>query len=302
MQNRILELSEQGARLNARLGQLIIRLADEREVSIPFDDLAVIVTAHPQVSLTQAVLAELSQRGGVLVSCDSKRLPTAMLLPIHGHHLQTTRFAIQASASLPLKKRLWQQIIRSKIAAQANLLLDIHKDDFGLLALIPLVRSGDPDNVEARAARKYWNVLFGSNTFRRDPDLQDQNRLLNYGYAVLRAMTSRSICAAGMHPSLGIHHHNKYNTFCLADDLMEPYRPVVDRAVANFVAENGYECDFNGAAKQLLLEGLTGCCRIGGQERTIFDALSLTSQSLVAAFVGDGDRLALPENLDHAAA
>ena len=137
---------------------------------------------------------------------------------------------------MPVCKRLWRQIVRAKIKAQAALLVELRGTDFGLGALVLRVRSGDPSNVEARAARRYWPHVFADLDFRRHRENEDQNILLNYGYAVLRAIIARAICAAGLHPSLGIHHHNRYNAFCLADDLMEPFRPAVDHAVAEYMA------------------------------------------------------------------
>ncbi len=164
------------------------------------------------------------------------------------------------------------------------------------------MRSGDPDNVEARAARAYWPLLFADEGFRRDHEAADQNRLLNYVYAVLRAIVARGICAAGLHPALGLHHHNQYSAFCLADDLMEPFRPVVDLAVASLVRENGHTPEMDPATKAALLEALLGVCDLGGQTRTLFDAATVAAQSLAAVFMGEAERLALPESLHRATA
>jgi CRISPR-associated protein Cas1 len=224
-----------------------------------------------------------------------------MLLPLQTHSIQTERIIAQASSSLPTRKRLWQQIVRAKIQAQADVLTEFRNTDLGLLALISNVRSGDPANVEAQAARRYWTSLFSCNTFRRDRDAQDQNRLLNYGYAVLRAIIARAICAAGLHPSLGLHHHNKYNAFCLADDLMEPYRPVVDRVVARFVEKHGFESDFDRSARLEMLVSLTGRLDCAGESRTLFDAASRTASSLVGIFLGQQRNLSLPERMVYAA-
>lgn len=301
MHNRIIDISDTGARLSVRHQQLIVARQDCPDVSVPFSDIAVLVLAHPQVSLTQPVLATLIQHGGTLVTCDERRLPAAMLLPLQTHSVQTERITAQAASSLPTRKRLWQQIVRAKIQAQADVLTEFRQTDSGLLALIPNVRSGDPSNIEAQAARRYWTALFSCNTFRRDRDAQDQNRLLNYGYAVLRAIVARAVCAAGLHPSLGLHHHNKYNAFCLADDLMEPYRPVVDRVVALYVEEHGYESDFDQSARREMLESLAGRCHYGGESRTLFDAASRTASSLAEIFLGHQRDLALPERVVNAA-
>ncbi len=155
-----------------------------------------------------------------------------MLLPLVTHSLQAERFAAQARLAAPVRKRAWQQIVQAKITAQGRLLKERTHNDHGLDAIAKSVKSGDTANVEARAARIYWGKLFGETVFRRDADGDGLNACLNYGYAILRAVVARSLCGAGLHPSLGIHHHNRYDAFCLADDLMEPFRPLVDREVA----------------------------------------------------------------------
>ena len=297
MNHRILDISDAPARLKVRRSLLVIERNENDTVTVPFADIAVVVVSHPQVSYTQAVLSRLSAEGSIFIACDEHRLPVGMLLPLQGHFIQTERFTAQANASLPTKKRLWQQVVRAKITQQADLLEEIQQSDYGLKKMLSRVKSGDPQNVEAQAARKYWSVLFGSNTFRRDIEAQDQNRLLNYGYAVLRAIVARAICAAGLHPSLGLHHHNRYNSFCLADDLMEPYRPIVDRVVAEFVEEYGFEAEFKSEAKNDLLFSLTGRCLIDGEQRTLFDACSKTASSLTSVFLDEATELELPESL-----
>jgi hypothetical protein len=172
----------------------------------------------------------------MFIVSNEKHLPAAMLLPLSTHSTQTERFARQAAVSLPTRKRAWQQIVQAKLRAQARLLEETTGADQGLHVMAGRVRSGDPDNLEAQAARVYWPALFGKEAsgeaFRRDPEGEGINVHLNYGYAVLRAIVARALCASGLHPSLGVHHHNRYDTFCLADDLMEPFRPLVDRVVA----------------------------------------------------------------------
>ncbi|RKY25026.1 MAG: type II CRISPR-associated endonuclease Cas1, partial [Planctomycetota bacterium] len=226
MTERVLDLSEEPARLRVRYGQLVIRRSGMPDAAVPLVDLAVLVASNPQVSYTNAVLAGLAEAGGTFITCDRKHQPAGMLLPLRSHSLQAERFARQASASQPTRKRLWRQIVRAKIRAQSNLLKKLYGNDRGLSALISRVKSGDPQNLEAQASRRYWPALFADKSFRRDPDREDQNRFLNYGYAIIRAIVARAICAAGLHPSLGLHHHNRYNAFCLADDLLEPLRPI----------------------------------------------------------------------------
>jgi CRISPR-associated protein Cas1 len=224
---------------------------DTQTQTIPFADIAVLVTSHPQISFTQAVLAGLAAAGGMFIVSNEKHLPAAMLLPLSTHSTQTERFARQAGVSLPTRKRAWQQIVRAKLRAQARLLEEATGSDGGLGVMAGKVRSGDPDNLEAQAARIYWQALFGrgasGEAFRRDPDGGGVNVHLNYGYAVLRAIVARALCASGLHPSLGVHHHNRYDTFCLADDLMEPFRPLVDRVVARLHRSQLASSDEEGA-------------------------------------------------------
>jgi CRISPR-associated protein Cas1 len=174
------------------------------------------------------------------------------------------------------------------------LLARLHGSDSGLSALVSQVKSGDPQNVEARAARRYWPALFGDE-FRRDRDGEPPNNMLNYGYAVLRAIVARAICASGLHPSIGLHHHNRYDAFVLADDIMEPLRPVVDRAVAEYVNQYGNDIQLDRQAKSALILPLLGRFRVEGESRTLFDIVSKTAISLVAVFTGERKNLYLPE-------
>ena len=295
MTDRMIDLSDEPARLSVRNALLVIRRDGREDVAIPLADLAVLIVSHPQVAFTHAVLSGIAAAGGSFVTCNEKHLPVAMLLPLETHSTQAERFALQANAALPVKKRLWRQIVRAKIRAQANLLKKIRGTDLGLPALISRVHSGDPENIEAQASRSYWTALFADPDFRRDHDAQDINRHLNYGYAVLRAITARAICAAGLHPCLGLHHHNRYDPFCLADDLMEPFRPLVDGVVAGLTDTCGKLFPLDRQSKTALLEGLTGCLMIEGESRTLFDVLSRTASSLAAVFMDERRELVLPE-------
>lgn len=310
MTNRILDLSTRPAYLRTENQQLVImsrtpepgESAEEdaeraRPLSVPLSDIAVIVLAHAQITCSTGALAGLLRCGGAAVVCDRDHLPVGMLLPIAGHSTQAERFAAQAAAPAPTKKRLWQQIVRRKIAAQADTLVALRETDGGLRELIPRVRSGDPENVEAQAAQRYWPLLFDDPAFRRRREAPDANRLLNYDYAVLRAIAARAICAAGLHPSLGVHHHNRYDAYCLADDLMEPFRPLVDEAVVACIGMYGADASLNPAVKRALLEPLTGLYRGGGEARTLFDWISRSAASLARVFMGESDRLELPEGL-----
>ena len=298
MRNRILEIAESPCRLRIDRQQLVI---DERDAppalfrnSVPLDDLAVVIVAHPQVSYTQAVLCEFGERGIAFIPCNGNRMPVGMLLPLDANSVQTSRFRAQVNMKLPLKKQLWKQVVQAKIRMQSRLLIQTKSEDRGIGKLGSLVKSGDPANVEARAARKYWMALFGKQ-FLRDRDAENQNRFLNYGYAILRAATTRAICAAGLHPSLGIHHHNQYNSWCLADDLMEPFRPMVDRIVSRLVLDFGSDAVMDQPLRASLIRCLLERVFIGQRQRTVIDALSVMSDSLVHSINSGQADLVLPE-------
>lgn len=295
MINHVVDLTTRPARLSVRHRQLVIQGADKSVTTLPLAELAVLVTAHPQITLTQAVLSGLAESGGVCVVCDAKSRPIATMFPLVDHHVQTERLAAQSRASLPTKKRLWKQIIRNKIASQAAVLKGVCGGDFGLTRLLPRVRSGDPSNVEAVASRRYWRHLFQDEEFRRDPDAEDQNRFLNYGYAILRAVTARAIVAAGLHPSLGLHHHNRYNPFCLADDLMEPFRPRIDLAVVRLLEEHPPQTDLTPELKRKLLAFLDERFNLDGESRTIFDVLIRIATALAEVFLRKRESLAFPK-------
>ena len=203
---------------------------------VPLDDIGVLLCTARGLTYSHGLMTELARRGIAVVLCGSNYLPLAWLWPLEGHHIQTLRMRCQLDVSRPLRKRLWQAVVKAKIGQQKNVLelLRISGGDLGALAR--RVKSGDPDNVEAQAARRYWPLLFGSD-FRRDRFGPLPNPFLNYGYAVLRAAVARAVVSAGLHPSLGIHHSNRANAMCLADDLMEPFRPLVDYTVVQLVAD-----------------------------------------------------------------
>lgn len=296
MTERILDLSEHPAKLWVRNGLLVIRRElEEPETTVPLSEIAVVIAAHPQVSFTHAVLAGLAEAGASFIACNEKHMPAAMLLPLEAHGLQTERFARQAQLPLPRRKRLWQQLVRAKIRAQARLLAARTGADRGLELLAGRVRSGDSRNCEAQAARIYWPAVFPRKDFRRNKDAAGANACLNYGYAVLRALTARAICAAGLHPSFGIHHHNRYHPFCLADDLMEPLRPLADRAVAALWEARGSEPELDREAKRHLLEALLARYNFHRESRTLFDWMARMAASLAAVVEGRGEKLFIPE-------
>ena len=294
MTDRILDISGFAGSLRVRHERLVLK-SDAKEQAVPLAEVAVLVVSNPAVTYTQAVLAKLMEHGGAFVSCGANRLPNGFMLPLEAHHLQTERIKQQVEASEPVRKRVWQQLVTAKISAQGKLLGDLHGDDKGLLAMAKRVRSGDPDNFEGVASQRYWPAVFGDAGFRRDRDLPGKNAMLNYGYGVLRAIVGRAIVAAGLHPSIGVHHHNRYDAFCLADDVMEPYRPIVDRTVAVYLRENPEPAELDKEVKRPLLEAMMGRHIVQGEERSLFDVVAQTAVSLVKIFQGSRKKLVIPE-------
>lgn len=296
--HRILDIAESPARLRMDHGCLSVEPAGGTPVRIPIGEICALILSHPQVSCTQSVLAELAAAGGILVTCDAKRLPIGLQIPLQAHFAQSERFFAQTQAKVPLKKQLWREIVQAKVRLQGFVLQSLRCSDAGLNALAKTVQSGDVSNVEAQAARRYWQHLFPGSDFHRDRDAPNQNQLLNYGYAVLRAIVARATCAVGLHLSIGLHHHNRYNACCLADDLMEPFRPAVDTIVAELVAERGADAPLSSDSRQRLLDGLYRRWRLGGDKRTLFDAAELLASSVADNLLGRRCRLRLPTELE----
>ncbi len=301
MSDNIVEIGNP-ARLSVRDSQLVI----EREGLLPFltpvSGITALLLAHPQVTLTQAVFSRLAEVGAIVVTIDGQYRPAAMSLPMQTNSLQSERIAAQAELSPVLRKRLWTQIVQAKIRAQGRLLRELHGADGGLEPMSRRVRSGDPDNLEAQAARRYWGLLFGDARFRRGGDQTmdgpDQNRHLDYGYTVLRAAVARAVCAAGLHPSLGLRHHNRYDPFCLAADIMEPLRPAIDRRVVLWMREHDPAGPLDSAAKKWLIEATIMRYWWGREQRAFPDVVARIASSLAAALTGRERRIDLPEALD----
>ena len=296
MTDRLIDLAESPVTVRVRGRLLTIETEGRTPLSIPPSELGAVAIA-PQATLSGAALACRAEHNVSLVIPDNRRMPIAMLLPLAGNYVQAERFRKQAMASLPTRKRLWKQIVVAKVLNQAKVLERIRGTDFGLRELARQVRSGDSTNIEGQAARRYWPHVFNIPEFRRDPDNPDGiNRRLNYGYAILRGIVSRAICAAGLHPSLGLHHHNRYNPFCLADDLIEPLRPLVDYHIALHADESTLEDGRLGPEqKREIIEPLTGKFRFGNTRRTIFDIAARMATSLVKVFEGRAEKLSIPE-------
>jgi len=286
--DRIIEIAETSAFLSLENHLLKIRLPAGPPVTVPVKEVQCLILANPALTVTGCLLAALAAEGCMVLVSGPDRLPAAMQLPLEGNYVQTQRFLAQVNAPKPLSKRLWQIIVREKILNQARLLADLHGNDAGLSALAKKVRSGDPDNLEGRAAALYWKNLFGS-PFQRDRDVPDSNLLLNYGYAVLRAMAARACCAAGLHPTIGLHHHNQYDPFCLADDLMEPFRPVVDRIVFGLNRRNNTVDELGKEHRRMLIQGLLDTRLPSSKGRCLLpDLLHMYAGQVVRSFL-DGD-------------
>lgn len=274
---------------NASLPQLI---KDEAVRSIPIEDIGVVVLDNRQITITQGVLEALLDNNCAVISCDSNRMPAGLLLPLCGNTTQNERFREQIAASQPLLKQLWQQTVQAKIANQAATLSQCRGTEVrNMMRWSEDVRSGDPDNLEARAAVYYWANMFDD--FKRDRDGEPPNNLLNYGYAILRAVVARALVVSGLLPTLGIHHHNKYNAYCLADDIMEPYRPYVDMLVYKMHSEGIAVLDKD--AKARLLSILVIDVVIGGQRSPLMIAVGNTTASLYKCFAGESRKVSYPK-------
>lgn len=242
MLNRVLEIAEENRYISLKRGFIVIQQGSEELGSIPLDDIAVLLLSAQGVTLTKNVINALSEKGCITIFCGSNYIPLSMVLPVASHTYFTKIIKTQINSSEPLKKRIWQKIVIQKIKNQALSLKYCGKEDnIDLIEKISrMVKSGDPDNREAYAARMYWKSLFGD-TFIRDKDGNGINVFLNYGYAIMRACMVRAICSHGLLPSLGIHHDNNLNQFCLADDLFEIYRPIVDTVVYKLITDGEKE-------------------------------------------------------------
>lgn len=289
------------AYLSLRNGQLVVKLEKhddepEKQATIPIEDIGVVVLDHRQITLTHGVMAALLDNNAAVVTCDNSHMPVGLMLPLEGHTVQQERFQDQLEASLPLRKQLWQQTVQQKILNQAALLRELHSIEAGnMRQWAKEVLSGDSTNLEGRAAAFYWSQMFPTiPNFTRGRDGVYPNALLNYGYAILRAVIARALVGSGLLPTLGIHHHNRYNAYCLADDIMEPYRPYVDRLVVETMAEC-CDVEVTTAIKSRLLTVPTLEVHIGGQRSPLMVAASQTTASLARCFAGEGRRVTYPE-------
>lgn len=301
------------AYLSLRMGQMVIKLPEvetvkdlpdvlkkQAEVTKPIEDIGVVVLDNRRITVTQGLLEALLETNCAVITCDSRSMPVGLMLPLYGNTTQNERFRCQLDSSLPLRKQLWQQTIKAKIANQAAVLSHCSGDlAKTMLRWADDVRSGDPDNIEGRAAAYYWKNFFSSvsglETFTRDREGLPPNNLLNYGYAILRAVVARALVSSGMLPTLGIHHHNRYNAYCLADDIMEPYRPYVDELVFTIVSEYGADrLELTKEIKARLLSIPTLDVTIGDRRSPLMVAATQTTASLYKCFSGELRRIVYP--------
>lgn len=264
--------------------------------TVPIEDIGVVVLDNRQITITQGAIEAMLENNCAIITCDGSHLPVGLMLPLCGNTTQSERFREQIDASLPLKKQLWQQTVQCKIHNQAAVLKQTRGAVVkNMLAWENDVRSGDADNLEGRAAAYYWKNMFPDVAdFTRDRDGVAPNNLLNYGYAILRAVVARSLVASGLLPTLGIHHHNKYNAYCLADDIMEPYRPYIDLLVTSITAKFGYPEELTTELKRELLIIPVLDVVIGGQRSPLMTAVAQTTASLYKCFSGDARKIVYP--------
>ena len=302
------------AYLSLRQGQMVIKLPEvennntlpermkqQSEVTKPVEDIGFVILDNKRITITQGLLEALLENNSAVITCDSRSMPVGLMLPLCSNSVQSERFRDQIDASLPLKKQLWQQTVRTKIKNQAAVLnACTGKEVKNMYRWAEDVKSGDTDNLEGRAAAYYWKTLFSGfdelQLFTRDRDGMPPNNLLNYGYAILRAVVARALVSSGMLPTLGIHHHNRYNAYCLADDIMEPYRPYVDELVFSLLRQYGCnELELSRDIKAELLSIPTIDVVIGGRRSPLMIAVSQTTASLYRCFCGEIRRISYPE-------
>jgi CRISPR-associated protein Cas1 len=284
--------------------QLIIEMRDPDNAetstgetkTAPIEDIGLLILDHQQITVTQALLAKLLANNTAVITCDNTHHPAGMLFSLEGNSLQSQKFQAQIEASVPLKKQLWQQTVMAKIENQAALLKQWQADNKLLLNYAKDVKSGDSENHEAKAAAYYWKHIFPDFLeFRRERYGPPPNNLLNYGYAILRALVARSLVASGLLPTLGIHHRNQYNAYCLADDIMEPYRPFVDSIVCQIIRMNGKFLEMTPTMKKALLELPAMDVKIDGQKSPLMNAVQRTTASLAKCFEGKARKILYPE-------
>lgn len=297
MLRKTVEIAMPGTRLSVAHRQLVIEREDHPRATLPIEDIGVLIVDDRRASYTQSVFIELLAAGATVMVSGHDHLPTGMMLPLDAHHVQTERHRAQVEASEPAKKQIWRSLVSAKLAQQGHVLDHFAGHHNGLAEMAKRVRSGDPENLEAQGAQRYWPLLFGKD-FRRDRAADGINAALNYGYAVVRAAAARAIVASGLIPSLGVFHKNRSNPFCLADDLFEPYRPFVDWRVKLITLEGTSAPSLNDRATRVALLSLFNeTILVGGRKSPLLLAVQASAVSLCRALTGEGQSLALPSGL-----
>ena len=268
----------------------------EALATIPIEDVGVILLDHQQVTITQGLMSSLMEANVAVVVCNETHHPSGLFMPLDVHYIQQERFKAQLEASIPLKKQLWQQTVEAKILNQASMLKWTGQDCEQMNKYSKMVRSGDPENIEARASYYYWGNLFPAElNFSRKRDGNPPNNLLNYGYAILRALTARCLVGSGLLPTSGIHHSNKYNAYCLADDIMEPYRPFIDKIVYSLVEKvDKPPEELTMPLKKELLEICSVDIELDGERSPLMVGMQHTTASLAQCFEGNRRKIQYP--------
>ena len=285
------------AYLSTKNQQLVVNYPNDSQETktVAIEDIGILVLEDPQITISNGLLEKLIANQTAVITCDRNHMPVGLLMPLCGHSEQQERFRAQLNASEPLKKNLWQQTIQAKIKNQARHLRERGQTVDNMLYWAKEVTSGDTQNHEARAAAYYWQHLFDLPHFNRSRGGEAPNNLLNYGYAILRAVCARALISSGMLPLMGIHHHNKYNAYCLADDIMEPYRPYVDVIVCHIVDNLGEYDELTTALKKELLQIPVLDVMIDGSKSPLMVAMSRTTSSLYDCFAGNSRKIMYPE-------
>lgn len=295
LNNSQLVIKLPGAAYNKKVPEIF---EEKTTQTVPIEDIGVVVLDNKQITITQGLLERLLENNCAVITCDSSHLPVGLMLPLCGHTVQSERFRAQIDSSQPLKKQLWQQTVRQKILNQASVLEKCTGEEHPCMRIwANEVRSGDPDNTEGRAAAYYWKNLFKGivDGFVRDREGVAPNSFLNYGYAILRAVVARSLVSSGLLPTLGIHHHNRYNAYCLADDIMEPYRPYVDEFVFDFFVSHTGKQKIDKEFKAEFLTIPTLDVTIDGKRSPLMVAATTTTASLYKCFSGELRKVSYPE-------
>ena len=294
MIGRIVEVADDRRHLFVHRGFMVVQdtEGERKELGqVPLDDIAAVITNAHGLSYTNNLLVALAERGAPFVLCAANHNAVGMLLPIEGNFEQSKRIEHQIAATQPTHKRLWATVVRSKLEQQAAALEATGAPTAPLLALVAKVKSGDPENIEAQGARRYWSLLFGEG-FKRDQNAGGLNGMLNYGYTVLRAATARAVIAAGLHPSIGLHHSNDTNAMRLVDDVMEPFRPVIDLKV--WQLQRNHEFEVSPATKRALVRTLYDDMQTNAGATPVMVCIQKLCTSLAQVYLGERDKLDLP--------